>query len=339
MNEIENKVIRYQIDFEKYKNGQANEVIEMLDTAVKEISKFIKKTDGVYTKKRYKEISEKLKDISKTLKENIGNKIDIDGVIDYELAKQKKILSLASKGTNLKGEFTYPTREQIKTTALFRPIDTKYGMTYQSYLESIESGLYNTWDAAVRTGYLTGQSTRQIVSDVVGGLTPQTKIVKQGAIQGLRNSVYANTRTVIQSFANGTMERIYEENEDLLGDKDTDKFEYLATLDSRTCLVCGSLDGKLFKSIKDCPHLPQHRGCRCMIIPYFEIEGDKRATKEGYKDKVTFNEWLKKQDDKTQLEVLGATRYKMYKDGVKIEQFVDNGRLLTIDELKESLEE
>ena len=62
---------KYAIDFERYKNGQANEIIKLLDKANKDIAKFIKETDGVYTKARYKEIAKKLKDVSATLKENV----------------------------------------------------------------------------------------------------------------------------------------------------------------------------------------------------------------------------------------------------------------------------
>ena len=54
-----------------------------------------------------------------------------------------------------------------------------------------------------------------------------------------------------------------EENEEYFGDVETKyKYEYLATLDARTCLVCGDLDGRLYEKIEDAPSLPQHRGCR-----------------------------------------------------------------------------
>ena len=54
MNKIENGVIKYAISFERYKNGQANDIIALLDNADSQIAKFIKQTSGVYTKARYK---------------------------------------------------------------------------------------------------------------------------------------------------------------------------------------------------------------------------------------------------------------------------------------------
>lgn len=346
MNKTENAVIKYQVDFEKYKNGQANAIIELLDNASSEIAKYIRKTTGVYTKARYKEIAKKLKEISAKLKENVESGIDVDGVIDYELKKQSKILGTLKndimKVKNV-GEvnFLYPSVEQIKTAALFKPITSDgYGMTWQSYLDGIESGFYNTWDVGVRTGYLTGQTTAQIVKSVMGGVSKIDKLTNPGSITSLRNSVYANTRTALQELANETMSRVYDVNEKYFGGAGSDyKYEYLATLDSRTCIICGSDDGRLYKTMKEVPHIPRHRGCRCVCCPYFGDLDDTRASKNGQvSSKLTFNDWLKEQDEATQKEVLGKTRFEIFKKGEKIDQFVDNGKVLKLDELKKKLE-
>ena len=341
MNPYESGVIKYQIDYESYKNGISNEIIRLLDNADIEIAGYIKKTQNVVTKARYKEISRKLKEVSSALKERIGQNIDVDAVINYELQKEKKLFgiigSLFKKNKNINIDFKFPTSEQIKTSALFRPATD--GLTFQSYLDGIEAGLFNTWDSAVRTGYLTGIPTKQIVSHVMGGISQKDKLKMAGVIEPLRNNVYQNTRTLLQSFAEETRERVYKDNEQYFGDGEY-KYEYLATLDNRTCLVCADCSGRLYKTLEDCPHVPQHRGCRCLILPYFNIEGDKRASKNGYVDAdITFDDWLKDQDVKTQKDVLGATRYKLFQEGVKINQFVDNGRVLTIDELNKTLEE
>ena len=341
MNKLEDGVIKYEVQFERYKNGRADDVVALLDRADAEIAKFIKKTKCVYTKARYREIASKLREISRELKNDVAEGTDIDGVIDYELKKQKKLLD-SVKGDIVKvrgGEvnFLYPTREQVKTAAFFRPAAD--ALTYQSYLDGIEAGLFNTWDSAVRTGYLTGMPTNQIVSNVMGGIYPETKIRNPGAINALRNSVYGNTRTLLQSFAAETRNRVYEENERYFGDGESDyKYEYLATLDNRTCVICGSCGGRLYKKLSDVPSIPQHRGCRCTVIPFFDIEGDYMASKDGYVKNITFDDWLKGQDEKTQLDVLGRARYEMYKKGTPINQFVDNGKVLTLKELNESIE-
>ena len=340
MNRLESVVIKYQIDLERYKNGKADEVIALLDKSNEEIGRHIKRTSSVSTKARYKEIARKVRDVSKALKSKVDENSDIDGIIDYELRKQRKILDAAKEYvyTTKAGEvnFLFPSREQIKTAALFKPIaDT---MTYDSYLDGIQEGLYNVWDSAVRTGYLTGQTTRQIASNVLGSAGKDGQLSNPGTMRAFRNSVYGNTRTVLQSFANETMRMIYEENERWFGDGEF-KYEYLATLDSRTCVVCGGDDGKLFRSLKDSPSLPRHRGCRCVIVPWFGEDGGTRSSRDGYVDsKVTFEEWLKEQEERTQLDVLGRTRYELFRRGEPMSQFVDNGNVLTIEELRKRID-
>lgn len=340
MNAYENGVIKYQISLERYKNGIANDIIQLLDNANIEMAGYIKKTQSVATKARYKQIAKKLNEISKQLKERVEQNIDVDAVIKYELNKENNLFEKIKKlfkGDTGKISFIYPSVEQIKTSALFRPVID--GLTFQSYLDSIEAGLFNTWDSAVRTGYLTGIPTKQIVSNVIGGVSQIDKLKKAGTLQPFRNNVYANTRTLLQSFAEETRERVYKENEQYFGDGEY-KYEYLATLDARTCLVCADYDGKKFKTLEEAPHVPQHRNCRCLIIPYFDIKDDTRASRDGQVDsKTSFEDWLEEQDEKTKIDVLGKTRYKLFQEGVKINQFVDNGRVLTIEELFETLNE
>ena len=140
--------------------------------------------------------------------------------------------------------------EQIKTAALFKPIGDSF--TYQSYLNSIQEGLYNTWDTAVRTGYLTGQTTQQIVRKVLGKAGKVGELTEPGTMQKLRNSVWANTRTALQSFAEETNEQVYRKNEQYFGNGEY-KYEYLATLDNRTCLPAGEkvLTPEGYKNIEE----------------------------------------------------------------------------------------
>ena len=260
MTDFENGAIKHQISFERYKNGRADEIIALLDKADAEIAAYIRKTDSVYTKARYKEIAKKLREVSKALKEKVDENTDVDAVIDYELKKQKKLFGLINDTKGGEIQFLFPSKEQIKTAALFKPAADN--LTYESYLNGIEAGLYNTWDSAVRTGYLTGMPTKEIVREVMGGVSPEAKLRNPGRINSLRNSIYGNTRTLLQSFAEETKEKVYKENEKYFGDGETDyKYEYLATLDNRTCLVCADCSGKLYKSLAEAPNLPQHRNC------------------------------------------------------------------------------
>lgn len=98
-----------------------------------------------------------------------------------------------------------------------------------------------------------------------------------------------------------------------------EKYQILATLDSKTCGICGELDGKIYPvddavTGKNMP--PFHPFCRCTDVPYYPdtpTEGMKRAArdKDGNGIEVpadmTYTEWKKKYlaDDKADLKPAG----------------------------------
>lgn len=85
---------------------------------------------------------------------------------------------------------------------------------------------------------------------------------------------------------------------------DIDRYEFVATLDTRTSTICQKLDGKVFET-KDAQagvNLPaMHPNCRSTTIPYFENERPKMRfarDKDGKPIKVpadmTYKDWYKK---------------------------------------------
>lgn len=113
-------------------------------------------------------------------------------------------------------------------------------------------------------------------------------------------------RTVIQGISNNASKELYSRNRDVI-----DGLQWAATLDDRTCLECGPLDGKLYRykgapSADQMPSLPLHPNCRCTTIPYID----------GLSGEVpTWEDWLGRQSPETQAEVLGPTRAGLYRAG------------------------
>jgi len=48
----------------------------------------------------------------------------------------------------------------------------------------------------------------------------------------------------------------------------------LATLDHHTCVVCGVLDGKIFKA-EEAPRPPFHTYCRCVLLPWVDGKSER----------------------------------------------------------------
>jgi SPP1 gp7 family putative phage head morphogenesis protein len=119
------------------------------------------------------------------------------------------------------------------------------------------------FNAIVRTGLLTGEPTPQIARRMVGSLDfgQLAKTARQQALAGgeltrmADHQVLTIVRTSVQQVANEASQQVYRANEDV-----TQKYQYLATLDSRTSAICRSLDGKTFK-YGDGPTPPVHFNC------------------------------------------------------------------------------
>lgn len=327
MTELESREILEQVYFERYKNGVQNRVLSVLNNACNNVKDELRKTDGVFTKARYKEVERALRNVAKSVKESVDNELDVESVIDYEIQKQSDLLREYGNLVDL----TLPTAEQIINAIEFKPI---VNMTYQSYLNGIEANFYNVWDTEVRTGYLTGETTQKIIRRVMGRVAGNAQLAEVGKIQTLRNSVTANTRTALQAFANETRMEVFRRNDDLFNG-----YRWVATLDRRTCIVCGQYDGHVFKDMKKIPDIPLHINCRCLVIPVMKSGvgfTDTRASEGGQVDvKITFEEWLKKQPKSIQKDVLGATRYDLFEKGkADLKTFISDNKVMTLDELR-----
>lgn len=75
-----------------------------------------------------------------------------------------------------------------------------------------------------------------------------------------------------------------------------EKYQYVATLENRTCDQCAALDGKIFllKDRQTGINYPViHPHCRCTTVPYITDTTIKnnRWSKDGIVDDIPFNEW------------------------------------------------
>jgi hypothetical protein len=124
-------------------------------------------------------------------------------------------------------------------------------------------------------------------------------------------------------------------------------YRFIATLDSRTTLICASNDQKVFP-IGAGPMPPLHWGCRSATIPAVSPEFDVGSKLHGERPAIggkgvtqvsgrtTYGSWLKKQPTEFIDEALGTERSRLFRSGkIKIEGFVDpTGRAYTLKQLE-----
>jgi SPP1 gp7 family putative phage head morphogenesis protein len=177
----------------------------------------------------------------------------------------------------------------------------------------------------VRNGLLTGETTQSIAKRLIGNLEfgETAKTVRQLAAAGGQltavadNQILTLIRTSVNQVANTASQQVYEANQDI-----TEKYRYVATLDSRTSSICAALDGQQFEYGKG-PTPPQHFNCRSTTVPvidYDQLSRDfgfkveppavgKRAAAGGMVPaNENYGQWLKGQSNKIKADALGPSR-------------------------------
>lgn len=96
---------------------------------------------------------------------------------------------------------------------------------------------------------------------------------------------------------------VEQANMQVYKDLGVEKYQYLATLDNRTCKVCGRLDGKKF-DLKDCKvgvnYPPMHPLCRCTTLSVLDDTEEHTRIARNRSNKnihvpstMTYEEWKK----------------------------------------------
>lgn len=129
-----------------------------------------------------------------------------------------------------------------------------------------------------------------------------------------------------------------------------EKYQFVCGLDERTCAVCGALDGTVheLKYAEEGINYPvMHPNCRCTTIVYFEKdeidEMFEEATRAAYDEdrkiydvpsSMTYKEWFETIGSDKQQAILGKARYEMKVNGTPLTDFVKNGKLISLNEIR-----
>ena len=170
----------------------------------------------------------------------------------------------------------------------------------------------------IRVGVFNGESSSQIARKLYGRLNFGT-LKAGGQAKLAAHQIRTVVRTSVNQVQNQASQAVYAANS-----KVAPKYEYVATLDSKTSNICMRLDGRKFSYNKG-PTPPQHFNCRSTTVPVVDFEGlSKRKGFENLKpppagETVTrpsmtgrvpqgtqYGDWLLKQDRKLQIKTLGS---------------------------------
>lgn len=309
-----------QIIFARYANQKVAEANAILESGDKEIIgilttlKYPAKTALVMTAVRV--IMEKVHSKLIQFVQETADEVALTAKdIEVDLFKLQAVGKQIPRGTN--------EPSKVDVLALIRATPHQ-GATIKEWFSEFARADAMRAERLLRQAFIERRKPEPILNALLGTYAHGPKnhqAVRSIAQRALRSLV---TTMVSHAFAVGR-ESVWQKNS-----KRVFREVWISVLDTKTSPFCIAHAGRSWPLGKG-PHAPAHIHCRSMKIPLF------------YKEKLPTNlswyDWLKNQDAATQLEALGPSRYKLWKEGgVAPERFTDaEGERYTLNELRQRL--
>ena len=151
-----------------------------------------------------------------------------------------------------------------------------------------------------------------------------------GLTGGVMNSVDRDVADIVNHTTAVVHQDIYALNDEFI-----EGFQWVAALDGDTCPICAGYDNVIFDRLPGIegegtmmPEQPAHPNCRCMTVPVM------RGTRDIHENGPKYEDWFEGQKEERKLDILGPSRYAMYKQGRKVTRFAADGRTMTLEQLK-----
>ena len=311
--------------------SKLRELLEELTDAEKEALKL-----GKYTTDTLKEVKSAFDDFSQVIYVSLPETFAVSAVAlaTYE----------ATYIAKLYGDEVAMSGEKLFSKAKKAPIVG--GRLYDEIWKSLATSTREKALYAVREGIQAGLTTAQIVNEIRGTKTKKSN-GKSEYVGGIVSDLLGDENkkgqidAAVRTIRSHISQISYEETFKALG------FDYVkdvATLDGRTSATCRMRDGVVQKAddIKQRP--PYHFNCRTVQVgcdkdgkidgkrPFVadtrSVKNIPKGQREGIIGQVdantTYPQWFARQSAEFQKEVLGKTKYALYKEGgFTLDKFVD----------------
>ena len=295
--------ISHAIGAVEYGNYFYDQIKDMVLSAKEDCNSILEKYIRCGTKKRYKELEREIKDRLVELEDEVAQFIalELPLIIDNE---NKWLDNNVAPYLNVKLD------KVVNSVILLGMIPIATAGSANNLGKNISGKLQSIYNQLITQSYITDIPFDELEEDY----SPRFSAFERG--------LQADVETIGSSLSSQYDRIVFTKN-----DKKINRYVWTSILDTGTCLYCGSLDGQIFDDITKAPIYPPHDRCRCRLLPLPE-DLDIEDIKE------TYSEWLARQDKATQYKALGKTRFQLYEQGMKIKQFVNNGKITPLKNLK-----
>lgn len=346
--ELRDRAIRHALAIGRYSRQTSDDIVRLLNSADQDISDQIaKRLAGIedrgigLSKRTMARLDALVAEIRAINSEVYGRTYDqlADDLVAFGTAEaefQRDTITKSLPGDIGNLGMTLPSPIVLKAIVEARPI---MGTLLEKQFTTMSAVRTDAIDAAIRMGMVAGESTDDIVRRIRG-----TKAggYNDGALGVSRRSLQTRVRTAVTHVSNQASQETWKANSRVV-----DAWQFLATLDNRTTVICGSLDGQTFP-IGEGPIPPLHLNCRSITVAVTkswrdlgidadQLDAPARSSMDGLvAGGTTFESWLRGKDEATQNKVMGKTKADLWRSKkLDLKDFVKNGQTpLTLKQLK-----
>lgn len=292
------KWIRHTVDTELYGNTTRADVAKLVSSVYATILKELNKSTFVYSKAQYKRLIEAIQEVLKEYK------------IDYTNVLERQIGKISEYESNWVKDFMAELGKDIIIPATiissikFSPIALQ--SNYKELVSSSADRIFRDIDSSLRTSYITKTPVSTIVESIPN-LTEKTLRTVDADVETFNTTSFSLTDYLVFKH---NKEQVY----------------WSSILDSKTCNECAYRHGQLY-SLKEIEPPPLHHHCRCDLVPQ----------SLGPLEYNTYSEWFEDLEEQEKKDVLGPGRYQLYKSGLGIDRFINDGTFISIKSLKDLL--
>ncbi len=252
---IRDDLVEYEVLSILYAKGLSKSIVDILRTTDATIELRLRKllssdVKGVFDSKQWKRLllffdnlSKERKKVWKKAEKTFLKELALLSVLSVE-----EFDRIVRKALPVVITRSVPTKDLLESIVSNRLVQ---GRTALEWVGRLSENDIARMRASIQSGIASGLSTDQIINSIFG------TNYAGGQIESV-------VKTVVSGVVNQSRQEYLKENSDIFG-----KEQFVAVLDSRTTILCASLDGKIYDAGEG-PVPPLHMNCRSTRVPYFD---------------------------------------------------------------------
>lgn len=258
-------LVRHQVYVLRLAGSVREDVTKLLNNTEKEIARKIESALAGDTKmsparmRRAELLIKQLRSIRTRAWDKV-DKVLTNSMTDLTLEEVKQVRRILDTVVPVELDTVLPSARTLRALVTSQPFE---GRTLSSWAKNIRQADLDRIAGQVRVGVVQGLGAKDIARKIIG--TARLK-GRDGVTQIIRRNAEAIVRTASNFYSNAARSEFFADNSDIFS-----KEVFVATLDSRTTLICMKNDGKRF-SIGEGPIPPLHFNCRSLRVA--EISGE-----------------------------------------------------------------